>query len=53
VDQLSHPESDSPLFDRERDAERLRQVEALLARVEAELAELDVEPAADDGPERA
>ena len=32
---------DESLFDRERDGERLREVEALLAEVEAELAALD------------
>lgn len=32
---------DDAVFDRERDAERLREIEALLAAVEAELSELD------------
>ncbi|HVE93481.1 MAG TPA: hypothetical protein VNB24_01075 [Acidimicrobiales bacterium] len=40
------------LFDRERDTERLREIEALLAAVEAELAELDAAPEASSSNDR-
>lgn len=41
VEQDSVSAEDDAVFDRERDAERLREIEALLAAVEAELSELD------------